>query len=436
MGVISSSTGKSVVTLQSSSPLEDSLVIRDVFPGLFRVDEGHEDDSVVLIDSDGRVTVFLLPSDVSTSAVWVTDDELFRTAAAGEDRYLKLESVGEFTIGKLDLQSGASILLAPHGLLNSYIGRKYALKLLRTPACRLPAGCENASTCEEKNVAETSQMPYSEPECRLPKFPSLQVKLQRRNGVLHPFPLNARAPVDVETELFKGKLLLLIRPPNPEDDPYWNERVFSKKKRRMIVQVQGKFNYRPKGIIYAGAEVSNQMKLGLLSKGLCGVLLRLVESFNSQLHYSYGDSKGDEKPHIAVPAYSFFERVVVTPQGEQPPPIDELFGESSASATSRKRSNGDGIWNTSDTFSFSFYSMYIDLPTWQLVGLPLQGDLSLKTFWGDSMLKICMYEKLGNQAEHYQRSNNYAFAIQVSINNAFLYDSRISRILISLSFLD
>jgi hypothetical protein len=66
---------------------------------------------------------------------------------------------------------------------------------------------------------------------KLPEFPTLDVKL---NGA--PFPLNAPVPVDIDNDLFRGKVLMLLRPPNPEqDDPYWNERIFSKRKRRVRV---------------------------------------------------------------------------------------------------------------------------------------------------------------------------------------------------------
>jgi hypothetical protein len=58
-----------------------------------------------------------------------------------------------------------------------------------------------------------------------------------------------------------------MRPNNPQDDPYWNDKIFSKKKRRVVMQLQGKLKYKPKGVVYAGMEVSDPMKLGLLASG-------------------------------------------------------------------------------------------------------------------------------------------------------------------------
>lgn len=437
-----------VITIHTTAPLEDSDVICRALPGFFVRDADHppsgNDDgdgssssssSVVLVDCEGKVAIFLLmvaagktSTPLSPScAVWVVDDEKIRRAVASGEATsdaVNLMLVGEFTVGRLVLKSGSSILLVPGGLVGSTSGRGELVELVSTYSTTGSASGISQNGSLQGSRTRGSANPV---EGRV-KFPSLKVKLLgQMNGKSaaccdhSDFPLNSRTPVDIETELFKGKVLVILRPPNPEvDDPYWNERIFAKKKRRMIVQIQGKFKYQPQGVVYAGAEVSDQMKLGLLTKGLCGVLLRLVESFNTQVHYSYGDSAGDEKPHIVIPAYSFFERVVATPPGEQPPPIDVLFEESKASISERRRSDGTGIWNTTDTFSLSFFSMYIDLPTWQLTSLPLQGDISLKTFWGESLLNLCMYEKLGKQPEHYQNSNKYAFAIQVGIIRSYV----------------
>lgn len=67
---------------------------------------------------------------------------------------------------------------------------------------------------------------------KLPSFPTLRVTF---NNEL--FPLNSPIPVPIENDLFQGKALVLFRPQIPEEDPYWNERVFSKKRRRVSVSV-------------------------------------------------------------------------------------------------------------------------------------------------------------------------------------------------------
>uniref|UniRef100_A0A6U6J9H7 PH domain-containing protein n=1 Tax=Odontella aurita TaxID=265563 RepID=A0A6U6J9H7_9STRA len=62
----------------------------------------------------------------------------------------------------------------------------------------------------------------------------------------------------------------------------------------------------------------------------------------------------------------------------------------------------------------SFNSMYLDLPTWHLRSLPMMKDIDLRTFWGDSLLRIVIYEKVCNPSEsrHLTKENTYFFSIE------------------------
>lgn len=406
----------SVVLVQTSSPDEDASVLHQLFPDVFleeSISSAGEDaygESIVLVAKTLSVSIFLVASNSSSKSIWVTDEATIK-AMESRDKWVYTHKQGKdcVQLTEVRLHSGASIFLTPPAITSSSIGRKLLGAALTGGSCSI-VDAEVSNLAAQRNDGPAGDI--TPPIRRL--FPSLEVGLLQQDGELQPnFPVNSQAGVDFETDLFKGRALVVLRPENPSSDPYWNERLFSKKKRRILIQLQGKFKHVPKGTVYAGAEVSEQMKLGLIARGLSTVLLKLVENFNPQVHFSYGDSKGREKPHIVVPAYSFFERVVVTPPGENPPLLGEQFVESAPSIAQRKKPNVQYQFTTSDVYSFSFYSMYMNLPTWQLVGLPVQGDISLKTFWGDSVLRICMYEKLGPQREHLQELNRYAFALQV-----------------------
>ena len=274
-------------------------------------------------------------------------------------------------------------------------------------------------------------------------FPSLESKLltfdpqppppttqptSANNGTVlsyQPMTLNSQTPIPFETDLFRGHMIMILRPPNDPatEDPFWYERIFQSKKRRCIINVQGQFKSVPQGIVYAGAEVSQPMRLGLVIKGICTILLKLVERFNSNIHSSFGTSHPNddnlEAAHIVAPAYTFYERLVVTSPDEPLPSILDEIIESPESIQRRKTCTSlnaqPKIWNTTDTYTFSFYSMYIDLPTWQLVGLPASGDIGLQTFWGSSLLRICMYDKTNglSQKQHILSKNRYAFSVQI-----------------------
>ena len=144
-----------------------------------------------------------------------------------------------------------------------------------------------------------------------------------------------------------------------------------------------------------------------------------MRTFDSDIHYSFGDNKDVETPHIVFPAWKFFEHLIVTKPGDTPPPMTEPFEESKSSRERRKASKGTGEWNADDTYSMAFYSMYLDLPQWRVVNLPVTKDLDLRTFWGNSFLSVVMYERgVSREEKHVKKDNKYLFGLNVSARNA------------------
>lgn len=143
-------------------------------------------------------------------------------------------------------------------------------------------------------------------------------------------------------------------------------------------------------------------------------MLKLLKSFYPTIHTSFGDD--EEKAHIVVPAYRFFERLIATRPGDTPPTLGEPFIESAASIKARKNSQSTGEWNTTDVYSLSFYSMYIDMPSWSVVNIPMSNDMSLRTFWGKSSLKILFYDRVAPESvkKHLPEYNNYGFVIHAT----------------------
>ena len=155
------------------------------------------------------------------------------------------------------------------------------------------------------------------------------------------------------------------------------------------------------------------MQLGLVSKGLCNLLLRLVsKTVPGEMHFSFGDKNNDELPHISFPAWTLFDKVVVTKEGEEPPTLGpDVLPESNQASAARKRSGYSGDWNTTETYSFSYHSMYLDLPIWHVCNLPTS-DIDLSQFWGDSKLRIVVYENGSENGKHWQGDNRYIAGIQ------------------------
>jgi len=83
----------------------------------------------------------------------------------------------------------------------------------------------------------------------------------------------------------------------------------------------------------------------------------------------------------------------------------------------------------------SFNTMYVDLLKWQVVNVPIMKDMDLRTFWGESPLRMVAYEVNATPEvpgkstdvynkengkpfrgieKHEQKSLNYIFCAQVS----------------------
>ena len=109
-----------------------------------------------------------------------------------------------------------------------------------------------------------------------------------------------------------------------------------------------------------------------------------------------------------------FQNIVVTKPGETPPTLGGDIEESKESMAARASANATGQWNTTDTFTLSYHSMYPDLPTWKIVQLPVTPSLDLRTFWGKSLLNICIYDTPKRKSNrHLQRDNGYFLAIRL-----------------------
>eukprot|EP00977_Amphora_coffeiformis_P020520 scaffold8332_cov172-Amphora_coffeaeformis.AAC.2 len=257
-----------------------------------------------------------------------------------------------------------------------------------------------------------------------PKINALSTKIMQEQGAWDSnFALNSSEPYPFETELFQGEVLLLVRPPKLDEDPYWSDRIFSKKKRRLVLNIQGKFKRPVQGSLYVGGEITSPMNLSLFTRGLLGMLIKLLESGFSGLQYSFGDEKKKLSPRISVPAFSGMERVVVTPPDETPPPMTgDPFEESKQDRTKRLKSK-DWQWNTTDTYSFSFFSMYVDLCTWKIVNVPISSDINLRRLWNDGDFRLVMYEKTGKGKDHYSSCLSYGW----NINLRYLGDKRVPR---------
>ena len=420
---------RNIQTLASSDLPRDVETLRVIFCELLEVEESSTDSATLLLSSSGSngdadttsndISVVLLVSMVEenpfpTMASLVVEEAVI--ARSINSPLTLRDTVSDHTIALVQL-SMATIVALPPRLLDSLAGRRSLGVKLYHLGKENRVGHRSRPTLTVQTLQEGLTTPQKLPDkFTLPrKIPTLVTKIMTQNNQYETFYLNSTEAQEFETDLFKGKILILIKPPKPEDDPYWTEKLFSKKQRRIVVQCQGKFKKKPQGQVYLGGE-TYQLKLGLLTRGITGILLRFIESFTSTVVYSYGDKKekGEDVPRIVVPAHVGFDRIHITPEGQEPPPVThEPFFESQEDREKRKKIK-EWDWNTSSTYSFTFYTMYFNFAEWKLASLPVASGMDLSSFWGDSPLRIVVYENESNKKkQHLMKDNRYHFVFQM-----------------------
>lgn len=276
----------SVYSVPSSAISKDIAHIAQLFPDKFKVETTPNSQTATLFANDGKVTLVLVDASSSASVTALVLDESDIKAAVkrqkkqGQTNANSLD--GEYITAVVKLPGSSVLLLVSPATIGSKKGRQclaQALTRHSTPSTNVNVesafwtreAVEVTTTTADStpSASNPQSMDAIDSTIQLPSFPTLDFRLLQKGGQLEPnFPLNTRTGVPFDTALFKGKVLFLLRPTNPaQEDPYWNDKIFAHKQRRVIVQVQGKFKTKPKGILYAGGEISEPMKMGLLAKG-------------------------------------------------------------------------------------------------------------------------------------------------------------------------
>ena len=218
------------------------------------------------------------------------------------------------------------------------------------------------------------------------------VKLIDWTGTQVPF----NEVVDFENEYFKGHVLFMLRT-KPEDPRYVAH--FAGKQRLFEMQIQGKFKKLPQGVLYMGAELTERMHMGLVTKTVAGMILGFARRVLKNLHYSFGDKPGGvqeademELPHLTFPLSRGMDRLVITPVGGKIPPLGKEFFEPDEVRIPRRGKGEEPQFVLGPTYSMSFHSMYMDFAQWQLVNIAGQKSIDLAGYFGDSSVHIVVYD--------------------------------------------
>lgn len=157
--------------------------------------------------------------------------------------------------------------------------------------------------------------------------------------------------------------------------------------------MQGQFKRMPLGEIYVGAEATNKMELGILTRSISKAALNFCATMANDLHYSFGDNPSEpnhQKPHVVAPIFPTFDKVIVTPKGQDPPPLGVPFVEDIEYRKLRLKfkSIDDAKVELDNIYSFSVNTSNINLQTWSLIGIPMVRPMDLRTFIGSSAIQL------------------------------------------------
>ena len=242
------------------------------------------------------------------------------------------------------------------------------------------------------------------------------------------FPNNGVA-VDIDTELFTGKMLLMIRTPDVDNKQISSEdnvnpiaAFFKGKQRRFEFQWQFKLKQVPKGEVCFCAELDEPIEMGIIQRALTTTALRFCKKMNPGFSYYLSDSY-DRPSYLSFPVGTSMDRFTSTQTGQSDLP--ELGKDIVENKESRlQRMKGKRIdWNVDDVYTMSFSSMYLDFIDWKLMNFPGLKPFSVNTVAGIQPMKLTLYthgmgrDEMAKRKSSAQVQRNIVFSMEVSNAN-------------------
>ena len=157
-------------------------------------------------------------------------------------------------------------------------------------------------------------------------------------------------------------------------------------------------------------------------------VMNFASTVINDLHFSLGDaqtSKYYQLPHIVAPIFATVDKFVVTPPGKMPPPMGVPYVEDPAYRAKRLkfRKVADAEIDLNNIYSFSVNTRNIDLCTWNLVNFPMMRPMDMRSFFGDSPIRLVAYEIPHKVQEDANQSHpndylNYALCVKLTALDA------------------
>jgi len=210
--------------------------------------------------------------------------------------------------------------------------------------------------------------------------------------------VNSAIPLEFENDIFVGRVAILHRVPQDIQSSGRYREFFAGKKRRWELRWQGRFKQPLEDKIVFGAEISasSSPRLNFASRAFLSILLKFAQSLarnrGADLYTNTTSDMAEGTKYFYFPVHTS-DLIVRTPEGEAPP---DICSPSGVSATDRHVQCNSLLKNPaaldrSFTYTFVFYSMYLDFLSWDIQNVPIGlNGMSLNRLIGNQPVSVVM----------------------------------------------
>lgn len=229
--------------------------------------------------------------------------------------------------------------------------------------------------------------------------------------------------LELDNELFFGKLLVMIKTEKNTEDPFAH--YFREKKRRFEFQFQMKFKRVPEHPLFFVCELDNSIKLGAIQRAFVKATLNFVKKMNSGFHYNLSGTdnvrdadlkSGNYENTLMAFTVNSMDRLVETKSGEIPPKLGcEIYEDPESLKKRKKKITLE--FNTESTYTMAFWSAYADMLHWKVLNFPAIKPFSLSSVIGDQAFRVVIYSLKPSENDLHIR-NNVSVYEEFEVSNA------------------
>ena len=228
-------------------------------------------------------------------------------------------------------------------------------------------------------------------------------------GVGERLVVNSDTAFEFENDLFVGRIVILHREPLHSNSP--TDRFhdyFATRKRRWELRWQGKFKRQLTSPVLFGADILrlHAPVMNFASRAFFSLLVKFAQSLarnrGSDLYTNSTTIDANASKFFRFPIHNC-DLIFASPPGVSVPdttlPVDmnDIAGSSSTVCNSLFKTSEPGLIDISQTYTFVFYSMYLDFVTWDVHNVPIGlSGMSINRLSGPQPVNVQMTNSDGD----------------------------------------